>query len=306
MPRNNLALLNTTPRPETVKMAPPLATSKAAGILSAITPVLGQRRDDDREYRFTDPDTERQFEIRRSGDASDGHRFFLAEFQPSGRIVLMCDDRVIDGYDEPRIAALSAQHGPNGLMAALRAVGVPVQSMVRFGGGYGIGTIFYPSLQDCAQAIADSLTANTWYQHFRQETEQERIARERQDAQSSHQYWTREKAAQESAGKAAGIFKGLRNMQGPLPDALKKRILSYLAQPDQKTWLDIRGLAVTGHGTLWQAWCHADASAPRSGDVGYPSKDTLLRALKEAVSARRQEIDRRLADSTPTGLRRVK
>jgi hypothetical protein len=100
-----------------------------------------------------------------------------------------------------------------------------------------------------------------------------------------------------------GVFKGCFTMYGRISDDKKKDILAYLNRPAQARWLDIRGYVVTGSGTLWQAWCACDLTAPRSGNRGFPSLDVLLRAIRSAVDQRSQQITERLQETSPVGLR---
>jgi hypothetical protein len=267
--------------------------------------------EDERNYLFVDPETERDFRVTRDegfvGDADIPQtRFLLSEFQPNGRMVEGGDGAPRRFWDEPRFAEFLERYGPNGVRIALREIGADPDKMVSSGGGYGVGTIFLDSLEACAQAIAQALADNEWYQSWRPLTPQQKVKLDRQSAVQSHDYWRSERAAMDRAlASEKGIFKGCFTMFGPVRDDFKTAILSYLNKPSQDAWNEIRSYVVTGAGTLWSAWCENDAGAPRAGNVGYPSKDALTDAVRAAVQKRSDEIDARLKETAPSGLRSV-
>lgn len=283
----------------------------AATILAAFVPVLPQPDDDEdeREYRYTNPETGRKFEVARSEGFVDGSdkpctRYFLYEFRPNG--VVVEGKNAERSWEAPRYKELDQTYGPNGVRNALREAGVDTDKLFCSGGGYGVGTIFRSSLEDCAQAVAEALVRNEWYAHFRPLSDQERVKLERKSAIGSHHYWKDERAAMDRAlASEQGVFKGCFTMMGPVSDKHKKAVLSYLNKPSQEAWLDIRGYIVTGKGTLWQAWIENDARAPRSGNSGFPSKDALTDAVRASVQRRDKEINERLKETSPVGLRSV-
>lgn len=286
-----------------------LATSILAVI---ITHLPNDDDSEDRNYSYTDSTTEREFEIRRFDNIDDQGRpyarYFVSEFEPNGR---MCETNrqghVTRAWDEPRIKDVEARVGPNALMKELRNVGIDTTRMVRMGGGLGVGSRFFPTMEDCAQQIAEVLVSDTRYRYFEPLTPQQKTQLEFASAKSSHAYWReQERALEASNSRTAGLFKGCTTMFGsPLPEDTQKAILDYLNAPDQGKWLAVRSLIVTGSGTLWQAWGTYDAQAPREGNVGYPDAETLAAALRAAVERRAQEIEQRLAQSAPKGLRAV-
>jgi hypothetical protein len=267
---------------------------------------------EDRSYSYRDNATERDFEIRRFDNVDEKGRpcprYFVSEFEPNGR---MCETdsrgHVTRGWDEPLIQETEARVGPNLLMTELRNAGVDPTHMVRMGGGLGVGSRFFPTLEECAQKIAEAIASNARYRYFEPLTPQQKTQLEFSSAKASHTYWReQERSFETSNAGTAGLFKGCTTMFGSaLPDDTQKAILAYLNAPDQDKWLAIRSLIVTGSGTLWQAWGAYDTLAPRGGNVGYPDSETLTAALRAAVTRRAEEIRERLAQSSATGLRAI-
>lgn len=231
-------------------------------------------------------------------------RYFLEEFIPNGRIVAFdengCLARV---WEDPRIKETEAYVGPNRLFAMLREIGVPVNKLVMVGGGFGVDSICYESLTECAEAIAQALDEDQRYRHFRELTAQERVRVAREESAMSYAYWAEEAAVSEEAwAREEGLFKGCYTMLGrPLSDESKQAILAYLNDPTLERWLEIRGLIIAGVTTLWQAWCQLDPDAPRSGSERQPSPETLRTAIRTAVLKRREEIEERRREGTRPG-----
>lgn len=280
-------------------------------ILAGFVVRLGVDDDAEREYTYTDPETERQFAVRRSEtldkNSCPHFQFFLEEFTPNGRIAELNEKGHCDrAWDEPLIAEAEARVGPNALMRELRRIGVETEGLVLDGGAYGVGTIFHASLARCASAIASALERDERYRHFRQLTEQENIRSSRQAKADSLDYRQGVAAATQRAWETeTGIFKGCYTMLGAiLSDESKNTILSYLNDPDQEKWLDIRGLYIVGHRSLWVAWCDSDPRAPRSGNVGFPPADTLREAIRAAAEDGRAVAQEELleAEAGATGL----
>lgn len=264
-------------------------------ILAGFIVRLGADDDDEREYTYIDPETERQFVVRRSETLDENgrphFRFFLEEFTPNGRIGELNEKgHCVRAWDEPAIAEAEARVGPNALMRELRRIGMDMKGVVLVGGGYSVGTLFHASLARCAGAIASALERDERYRHFRQMTEQENIRSTRQAKADTLAYRQGVAAATQQAWETeTGIFKGCYTMLGaPLSDESKSAILSYLNDPGQEKWRAIRGLYIVGHRSLWMAWCDSDPHAPRSGNVGFPSADTLREAIRAAVEVGRE------------------
>ncbi|MBC8742760.1 hypothetical protein F6X40_40495 [Paraburkholderia sp. UCT31] len=284
----------------------------AVKIFANIVPILPTDEDDDRTYSYADSKTRREFQIHRSEELDDANkpcaRFFMSEFVPTGVVITGKNKKghVTRSEVEPAIAETEKRLGPNGLMQALDEAGIDTMNLVQMGGGYGVGSIFHSSLEGCAEEIAKSLAANTRYQYFRHLTDQEKVKMERSDAVQSHEYWKSERAAMDRAlSSEKGVFKGCFTMFGSVSEEYKRKILAYLNNPSHEAWQEIRGYIVTNTGTLWQAWCAYNPEAPRSGNVGYPSKDELTEALRAFVRERDKEISARLKETSPVGLRAV-
>lgn len=280
-------------------------------ILAGFVVRLDADDDDEREYTYIDPETERRFVVRRSETLDENSRphfrFFLEEFTPNGRIAELNEKgHCVRAWDEPAIAEAEARVGPNALMRELRRIGVETKGLVFSGGGYGVGTIFHASLARCAGAIASALERDERYKHSRQMTEQENIRSARQAKADSLAYRQGVAAATQQAWETeTGIFKGCYTMLGtPLSDESKNAILSYLNDPSQEAWSDIRGLYIVGHRSLWVAWCDSDPRAPRSGNVGFPAADTLRAAIRLAADDGREAAQEELreAEAGATGL----
>ena len=259
---------------------------------------------------YTDPETEREFGIRfldaHGQPGRDARRYFLEEYVPTGRLAEFNEKgHCVRSWEEPRIRETEARVGPNRLIATLRELEIPLDQLVKAGGGFVVGSIYYARLRDCAIAIARAIERDERYRYFRELTEQEKVRMAREGAASSHAYWSEEAdASQRAWNHEAGLFKGCYTMMGtPVSEASKRAILAYLNAPSLESWLNIRGLMIAGGTTLWQAWCQHDVAAPRAGSHGHPTPDVLRAAIREAARARREEVEARLKATHPTGLR---
>jgi hypothetical protein len=292
---------------------------KAAQTRAAIKQVLGKivthlpQEDDseDREYTYKDAQTGRSFEIRQYEGMDDAgqptSRYFMSEWTPNGRLCEQDKRGKLRFREDPRIREAEKRVGPNKLFDELSHLSIEVDKLVLDGGGLGVNSRFFPTLRACAQNIVKALKADKRYCDIRRVSRQERIQRERRQAKDSNAYWKAQKAALDTADAVnAGLFKGCHTMMGaPLSKEARERVLAYLNRPSQESWLEVRSLCITGSATLWQAWGLYDVTAPRSGNVGYPERETLISAIRHAVEEREKEIAQRLAATTPSGLRIV-
>lgn len=261
---------------------------------------------DDPRYRYTDPDTGREFGVRRfqgsdTPKAPMRTHYFLEEYTPNGRMVEMdARGHVTRAWDEPLIKALEAQVGPNGLMAALAVAGINRDQMVLMGGGYCLGAIYYDSLDDCAAAIATALTDDVRYRYARPLTAKEAAADAEQEVASSRAFW-QEQAQIMAASDAddSDLFRGCHSMFGPLSAEARQRIQAYLDAPGQDAWKDVRGLHITGVDSLWQAWINHDPLAPKQDDGRFPSAAVLQDGIRATVASRRAVIDDHLTEEAP-------
>jgi hypothetical protein len=263
-------------------------------------------------YCYEDPTTERSFQIRKCEHLDERGRekikFFLEEFVPNGRMVRFDEtDHRRESWDEPAIAELENSIGPNGLIKALRARGIDVELMCKTGGGFGVGTIYFDTLEACAQAIHSALQGNVRYKYFRELSAQEKLRNSRRNAIGRHAYLERRLREIEGAEQAgSGLFKGCHDGLGrPLARDTQRKILAYINKPSQEKWLETRNYLIAGCTTLWQAWIAIDPNAPRQGVDGYPSAAQVRRMIPQAVETQRQEIEARLKRSSPTGLRAI-
>lgn len=279
-------------------------------IVSGMTPKIGGSTER-REYLFVDPLTRRQFEIRQcevydTQTSQPRTRFFMSEYEPNGRLCEFDGDKLVNAWDEPLVNELEQLEGPNGLYAALERAGVPTEKLVLMGGGFCLGAIYHDTLEDCAAAIATALADNVRYKYFEPLDEQAKVRQAHLENLDEHAYWSEQLRLQELAQQQEqGLFKGCRSMRSPLSKQCKDDILGYLNRPTLSKWNRIRGYTVTGSGTLWQAWCSFDDTAPRSGSKGSPSPEVLVQSIRHAVEKTQQHIAERLAQSAPRGLRLV-
>lgn len=294
-------------------MSTPASFPDVEGIVSMLVVHPDFDHREEPSYSYTEPTTRRQFRIRGLTQVSDEGKeapsFFLEEMCPNGRMFSQQEgsERIDQVWDEPRIRELEASVGPNGLMAALAEHSIRPENMVFVGGGFGVGSIYHGSLQECAQAIVRSLQDNVRYEHLRALGPQEKLRLDAQSAKQAYAYWTAQlHSLEHSRQQETGLFRGCSTMFGALlQDEDKKAILAYLNHPTQKAWLQIRGLSITGSHTLWQAWCEYDPAAPRSGSSGRPSAAVLRKAIPHAVSAHERTIELHLQQSKTGHLRSV-
>lgn len=223
----------------------------------------------------------------------------------NGRMCKKGDDGKLQFWDEPLFDEVQAAFSPNGVGPELKNRGVPIENSIRWGGGMGIGSITYPSRMQAAEAIAAALYNDEYLVHHKVEnrTHQEQIVQERADTQAGADYWERERSILAAAKVGqVGLFQGCHTMLGkPLSEEYKSQILGYLNKPTQEQWVELRGYCIMGATTLWQAWVAADENAPRSGDIGFPDRDTLERAIRHAVSARESRIEKELQNVVKHG-----
>lgn len=266
-------------------------------ILRAIVPVIPQSADDDRVYVFSDAQAERDFQITRL-EGPDGVRFFLQEHTPNGRLVKTTSNGdILRAWDDPRINAIEKEHGPNGMISECERAGIDVSSMVFCGAGFSVDSRYLDSLEACAQEIYKAIHSNARYNAYKELSDEEQAALGHQEKISSAAYWEHQKElAQNAMNSEKGLFKGCYVMSGsPISDEHKRLILAYLNKPEQQSWLQIRGLCVSGTYTLWQAWGAIDPAAPKMGDVGHPDPETLRQAIRSAVHSNLERIEDEIA-----------
>lgn len=278
-------------------------------VRKSIISELPRDRDDDRRYRLIEPLTQRQFEIRRSeGFAETGNaftRYFMSELTPNGRVYRQGPSGQLEYDTDERIEALEQDAGPNEFFQALEDLGISADTLILTGGGYSVDSKYLDTLEACAEAIVDALVKDERYSCYEPLMDQERTRQEALRARDSFTFWSAQKQECDAAMRVPGVLRGCYSMFGPLPKPEALRILSYLNQPTREGWGQVRGLCITGGGTLWQAWCANDPHAPRSGVIGFPSAEQLRQAITAAVTARATEIQSILTSLTPSGLRSV-
>lgn len=275
--------------------------NKASGaelIKSRLIPLL---KTSPKQYGYTDAGTGRLFNIREQEDG----RFFLEEAIPNGRCVEQTDQgKVIKAWDEPRILEIE-RSGANGFRDGIAKTDIDPATLVFVGDGYGIDSIYHDTLNDCAGVIDDAIKRNVRYQGRRTISDREKLKQARQEAAGQRAYWQGVVAMFNTHEQAStGLFCGCHDGLGhPLTPETKHAILAYLNAPDQNGWLSIRDKLITSSTTLWQAWLLLDAAAPRSGVRGHPRTAALRKAIRHAVTTKRQEaIDTLAALPSESGL----
>lgn len=224
-------------------------------------------------------------------DELENGTWHLSELLPNGRCYrevgegkspeFWADDRILDLMDDP-----------NGLRAALRDIGINDHEVIRTGGGYTIGTIYYDSLEDVCEAIYKSIRENVWYEsvdytlrddpEFKKKMEEEhRILLEeyREEVIAQHEMSLKEK----------GLFNGLHSLMGPLTDDAKHRLLCYLYEQTVENWKKVYSLSIKGVTTVWQACAKVDPKMPMSieldGEWTYiPDRETFVTALRKVAA----------------------
>lgn len=121
---------------------------------------------DEITYGYTHLETGRIFNVRRSKSEPRKRRFFLCEMVPNGRMAEYSDQGELSrAWDEPRITDTEARVGPNGLREALRTMGIDVEVLVLWGGGYCVDSIYHECLGACAESVAVALNRNFRYRN---------------------------------------------------------------------------------------------------------------------------------------------
>lgn len=264
--------------------------------------------DDEHSYDYVHLDTGRRFSGRLSERADGKKQFFLCETCPNGRMLEVNEEgETVRAWDEPRIDEAESRVGPNALLATIGTMGIDVNSMVFWGAGYSIGSIYYDSLEACAESIAQALDDDVRYTPYRKLSPEEEASVGHLKNVQSVEYWHDEaEAAKRAEQFGSRILKGCYTMLGqPLGEDTQQRILAYLNAPTQQTWLDIRSFIIAGHVTLWQAWIAADTLAPRSGNSGFPSPKVLRLAIRQCIRDRKRLIKEKIEEVGPRGLRSV-
>jgi hypothetical protein len=268
-------------------------------ILARITPlaVAPEGGSETRNYHFQ-ADNGRLFNIRRFEDGD----YMLEEFTPNGRCCAP------DPRDESRDIFWSdrrvkvATASPNDFFSTIESQGVNPEHVILAGGGIGVATRYFRSLEDCAKTIHDALERNEWYSSVDHEklADPEFLREQREADEAGRRAYRAEQAEAYSKSQAEpGLFKGLYSMMGPLSDETKRSVLDYLNAPAEEKWDRLHGRIIQGHITLWQAWIKVDPSAPKSKELDapwprIPSAEVLtqaLRAIGDTKPTPRREAD---------------
>lgn len=228
----------------------------------------------------------RFFDVREYPDG----RYLVSEMRPNCRLARYPEGGLVPHcWDEPRLKPL--MDDPNGFMEGVRALGIDEGEVIRVGGGIGVGSRFFDTLDAVAAAVAEALEANRWYDDVDRAlvADPEFQARLRRNGRiASAAFRAEERAMHERAVRGEhGLFKGLHSAIGPLDDDTKTAILSYLNAPDEERWKDIYSKCVKGFKTLWQAWAAVDPACPRSLPSSgrwprIPDPETVRSALRAA------------------------
>jgi hypothetical protein len=238
-----------------------------------------------RESSYRSPQG-REFEIR---EVPAG--LFVSELRPNGKLCTFDSTGELVGiHDEPALKRIADQ-SPNRFREAAREAGYDPDTCVRLGDGFSVGSIYYASVHEVAEAISDALAADRWYDSvdraYLADPARQAEARARVEAdRTAYETWKAEQ--RERAQQLPDLFKGLYNLHGPLGTDVQRRLLAYLNDPTEDGWDDIRGIMLSASTTVWQAWAAVDPQAPVSkpADAGWPripDASTLRRALRWAA-----------------------
>ncbi len=235
-------------------------------------------------------DNGRLFEIRQFGRA----KFLLGEFRPNGMVAI----EVKGDYtyeSNPVVCEYLETAAPNELWAVLSERGIDLDGVVRQGPGIGIDSFYHSSLEEVCEAIEASVHMNAWYDQKKTFTEEEVRAQKARALVDRVEFWSGCQSALEAAKQLPGFFKGCHSKLGALDEKTQMAILSFINNPNQEGWLEIRNTLITVNTTLWAAWCRTDPNAPRAGTIGFPSASTLRKVIARAISEWEIEVSERLA-----------
>lgn len=94
------------------------------------------------------------------------------------------------------------------------------------------------------------------------------------------------------------LFRGLRNMSGPINKNCRNRLLSFFNSPTMENWDDVARLIISSDMdiTPWSIWTSLDPSAPRSLNKDgrwpkIPDKEMFIRILEAAASEPKQLVE---------------
>lgn len=127
-------------------------------VLEGLLPFVDENREE-RAYRYVDDDTGRRFHIRDFSREREKDRYFLEEHKPIGFWSESQRSRVL----ERLYRKMKREMTPNRLVAAMQEEERSRESdvcVLYSGGGLGVGSIYYDSLEDCARAIAQGADLN--------------------------------------------------------------------------------------------------------------------------------------------------
>lgn len=236
-------------------------------------------------------------------------RYYPTEFIPNGRCVKWDESgrRVIDAWDEPRLMA--SKDTPSHFFKAIKEEGLE-DSYVACGGGFGVGSLFYDTLDAANAAVWSAIERDEWLvsdspQKAHRVMEENKL----QHLQQSHAY-------------TANIIERLEASKASLPALLKgaapftpseentKRLtqdlLAFRNNPGFETWKGIANLMLLPNGTTgWQLWCRFDADAPRSLPLNdndesafttYPEPEAFFDWLRQEADNTLQDKYRRLRE----------
>lgn len=268
-------------------------------VLNSFMPVIGES--DERTYRYVHQDTGREFQIFRNITKDEDFLYFLVEVTPAPRVLTINKQGICVGsYEDPRLVALEQSPGPNYFLSECSNLRVSRDVLCFDVPGYNRDSIMFDSIDACAKEVAQAICTNSRYvsRSFKPLSKEEAAERERIDREGSKAFWEASRRAAVAADShSEGIFRGCHNMGGnPLSKETKDHILSYLNNPSQDLWNDVRSKIVVGSKTLWQAWVASDVKANRSGSVGFPSPETLRSSIRNAVDENMARIERELKE----------
>lgn len=258
--------------------------------------------DGEAEFTWTSPEG-RTFCVRELAE----DRYFLEEFVPNGQIA----GRKASASD-PTMALVRENAkvlSPKEFFQQLPD-GISPDSLVCEGGGLGLGSIYYPTLEDAEEKMRDALKSNEWYRHYDPQlakslTDEQRVSG--REARESLSYWQDKLNRLTYQPKGQGeLFQGLGDLFGPINEGAREDLLRFFNDPSVANWDRIAYRILLG-GTMtgWQVWTSADPDAPisksPSGWETWPSADDFrghlqdvkkkeIRRAKRQIRTARQEL----------------
>ena len=223
-------------------------------------------------------------------------RYFPAEAIPSSNLlVLNAWGQVLSTEESPVLAQLKAF--PNQFFAEAKRHGITSERMILDVSGYGLGSVFYPSLAEADAAVCRALEDNTWlvsdYPEKVRRTQESAHYQAREAAQTVAYHRDLVRRLEACLANSPGLMKGAGAWHPELDTdaAVHRELLAYWNEPTREQWerLAHRIVLPTGK-TAWQVWTDHDDSAPRwlpegEGFLRRPAPEAFFGWLRASARA---------------------